>query len=155
MRHRSDDLTHTTHSLLNSVMDEEELPEPNEYIIPCGMIDVVPCNISLSAFELNRGHEIGAEKALQTAIEPLKGMYDIVLCDTGPSLGILTVNAIAASDGILIPVTPQLLSAVGLRLLIKTIQKVQKHINPAVSIEGILMNMCNYPLKLYIYKIDV
>jgi chromosome partitioning protein len=130
-------------------MDEEELPEPNEYIIPCGIIDVVPCNISLSAFELNRGHELCAETALQTAIEPIKRISDIILCDTVPSLGILTINAIAASNGVLIPVTPQLLSAVGLRLLIKTIQKVQKHINPAVTIEGVLMTMCDTRTNLY------
>jgi len=64
-------------------------------------------------------------------------MYSVILLDTGPSLGILTVNAITASDSVLIAVTPQLLSAVGLKLLIKTINKVQKHINPAVTIEGV------------------
>jgi chromosome partitioning protein len=142
-------LTQTTYSLLNAVMDDEQLPEPSEYIIPCGKIDIIPCNISLSAYELNRGHEIGTTGALQAVLEPLKQLYDIILIDCGPSLGVLTVNAIAASDSVLITVTPQLLSAVGLKLLINTIQKVQRHINPTVAIEGVLMAMCDTRTNLY------
>ncbi|MDR2729215.1 MAG: ParA family protein [Chitinispirillales bacterium] len=144
-----DSLTHTVHSLLNGVLNEDTLPESNEYIIPCEKIDVIPSNISLSAFELNRGHEIGSEKTLQMAIAPLKEQYDFILIDTPPTLGILTVNAITASNSVLRPVTPQLLSAVGLKLLVKTIQKVQKHINPNVKIEGILMAMCDTRTNLY------
>ena len=144
-----DKLTHTTYTLLNAVLNEDELPEPNEYIISREKIDIIPCNISLSAFELNRGHEIGVERALQTVIEPLREVYEIIIIDTPPSLGILTANAITASNSVLIPVTPQLLSAVGLKLLIKTIQKIQKHINPAVTIEGVLMSMCDTRTNLY------
>jgi len=144
-----DSLTHTTYSLLNAVLNEDKLPEPSEYIVSCEKIDVIPCNISLSAIELNRGHEIGCESALQSVIAPLKELYDYIIIDTTPSLGILTVNAITASDGVLITVTPQLLSAIGLKLLIKTIQKVQKHINPDVVIEGVLMTMCDTRTNLY------
>jgi len=144
-----DNLTHSTYTLMNAAPNEDKLPEPGEYIVPCEMIDVIPCNITLSAYELNRGHEIGCERALQTVIEPLRELYDVILLDCGPSLGILTVNAITASDGVLITVTPQLLSAIGLKLLIKTIQKVQKHINPNVAIEGVLMTMCDTRTNLY------
>jgi len=76
-------------------------------------------------------------------------MYEIIILDTAPSLGLLTVNAITASDSVLITVTPQLLSAVGLKLLIKTISKIQKHINPAVTIEGVLMTICDTRTNLY------
>jgi chromosome partitioning protein len=144
-----DSLVHTTYSLLNAVLSEEKLPEPSEYIIPCEKIDLIPCNINLSAFEVNRGHEIGSEKAMQSIIEPLRELYDFIIFDTGPSLGKLTLNAISASNGVLIPVTPQLLSAVGLRLLIRTIQQVQKHINPNVSIVGVLMTMCDTRTNLF------
>jgi len=150
-----DKLTHTTYTLLNAALNEDELPEPSEYIVPCEKIDVIPCNITLSAFELNRGHEIGAERALQTVIEPLRKLYDVILFDCGPSLGILTVNAITASDSVLITVTPQLLSAIGLKLLIKTINKVQKHINPDVKIEGVLMTMCDPRTNLYRDMTDI
>jgi len=77
-----DNLTHTTYTLLNAALNEDEMPEPSEYIIPCDKTDVIPCNISLSAFELNRGHEIGAERALQTVVEPLRDIYDIIIIDT-------------------------------------------------------------------------
>jgi len=144
-----DSLLHNTNTLLNAALNEDELPEPGEYIIPCEKIDVIPCNIKLSAFELNRGHEIGAERALQTVIAPLRDVYDIIILDTPPSLGILTANALTASDGVIIPVTPQLLSAVGMKMLIKTIQKIQKHVNSAVEIEGVLMSMCDTRTNLY------
>jgi len=144
-----DKLTHTVYTLLDTVLNEDSLPEPSEYIIPCEKIDIIPCNIKLSAFELNRGHEIGAERALQAVIEPLREMYEIIIIDTPPSLGILTANAITASDSIIIPVTPQLLPAVGMKMLIKTIQKIQKHVNPNVSIEGVLMSMCDTRTNLY------
>jgi chromosome partitioning protein len=144
-----DNLAHTTYSLLTAALNEEELPEPGEYIVPCEKMDMIPCNVGLSAFELNRGHEVGAERALRTVIEPLRERYDAIILDTGPSLGILTVNAFAASDRVIIPVTPQLLSAVGLRLLIRTIQRVQKYVNPAIAIEGVLMTMCDTRTNLY------
>jgi len=67
-----DNLAHTTYSLLTAALNEDELPELSEYVIPCEKIDVIPCNISLSAFELNRGHEIGAERALRAVIEPFR-----------------------------------------------------------------------------------
>jgi chromosome partitioning protein len=126
-----DNLMYTTYTLLNVALNEDKPLEPEEYIVHCEKIDVIPCNISLAAFELNCSHEIGAEKTLQMVIAPLKELYDVILIDTGPSLGILTVNAISASDSVLITVTPQLLSAIGIKLLIKTITKVQKHINPS------------------------
>ena len=147
--HNPDNLPHNTNTLLNAALNEDALPEPSEYIVPCEKIDVIPCNIKLSAFELNRGHEIGAERALQTVIEPLREVYDIIILDTPPALGILTANAVTASDGVIIPVTPQLLSAVGMKMLIKTIQKIQKHVNPAVTIEGVLMSMCDTRTNLY------
>jgi len=144
-----DKLTHTAYTLLDTVLNEDDPPKPSEYIVPREKIDMIPCNIKLSAFELNRGHEIGAERALRMVLEPLREMYEIIIIDTPPSLGILTANAITASDSIIIPVTPQLLSAVGMKMLIKTIQKIQKHVNPDVTIEGVLMSMCDTRTNLY------
>jgi chromosome partitioning protein len=86
---------------------------------------------------------------LQKVLTPLRDLYEIILIDTGPSLGVLTANAITASDSIIIPVTPQLLSAVGLKLLINTIETAKEYFNPAVSIEGILMTMCDTRTNLY------
>ena len=144
-----DKLNYTTYTLLDTALNEDNVNDIDNHIIPCEKIDVIPCNIHLSAFEFNRGHEIGAERALQTAIEPLREKYDIIIIDTPPSLGILTANALTASNGVIIPVTAQLLSAVGMKMLIKTIQKIQKHVNPHVVIEGVLMSMCDTRTNLY------
>lgn len=144
-----DHLHHTTYSLLNTILDEEDLPDPAEFILTYQQFDLIPSNISLSAIELNRGHEIGCERALKSLLDPLKSYYDYIVIDTSPSLGILTVNAITASDFVLITVTPQLLSAIGLKLLIRTIEKVKKHVNPAVRILGVLMTMCDTRTNLY------
>jgi len=146
---KPDKLTHSTYTLLNAVLDKETLPESGEYIVPCEKIDVIPCNIRLAAFETNRGHEMGVQKTLQKALAPLREQYEIILIDTGPSLGVLTANAITASDSVIIPVTPQLLSAVGLKLLINTVETVKEHFNPNVVIEGILMTMCDTRTNLY------
>ncbi|MCL2253080.1 MAG: ParA family protein [Lachnospiraceae bacterium] len=144
-----DKLTHTVYNLMDTVLDEGELPDQSDYIIPCEKMDIIPCNIKLSAYEFNRGHEIGAESALKTIIEPLREVYEIIIIDTPPALGILTANALVASDSIIIPVTPQLLSAVGLKMLLKTIKKIQKYANPDVKIEGVLMSMCDTRTNLY------
>ena len=143
-----DKLKHSTYTLMNAALNEDDLPDPGEYIIHCENIDVIPCNITLTAYEMNKG-EIGSERALQTVLKPLRDLYDVILIDCGPSLGILPVNAITASDGVLITVSPQLLSAIGLKLLIGTIERIQKHINPDVAIEGVLMTMCDTRTNLY------
>ena len=141
-------IANTVYPMLCAALNEETA-NPSDYIMPCGSIDIIPSNNKLTAFERNQGHEIGAECALQTAIEPLKELYEIIIIDTPPSLGVLTANAIIASDGIIIPVTPELFSAVGLMMLTKTIQKVQKHFNPEVQIEGVLMSMCDVHTNLF------
>lgn len=79
----------------------------------------------------------------------MKPNYDFIIIDTNPSLGLLTINALAASDSVLIPVNPQLWSATGLTQLLRIIVKVKKRINPRISIEGILMTMCNTRTNLY------
>ena len=130
-------------------MDEAEPPPPDEYIISGEYFDTIPCNLNLSGFELGRGHEIGVERALQAVLKPLKTSYDIILIDTEPSLGVLTINALTASDGILITVTPQLISAVGMKLLLETVHKIKKHINPNVEVVGAIMTMCDTRTNLY------
>jgi chromosome partitioning protein len=142
-------LTTTMYHLMQNVIEGEPLPPKDEYLVRKNNIDLIPCNISLGAIENKLIGEIGSEKTVSYIINALKDDYDYILLDTSPSLGILTVNAITASGGVLITVTPQLLSAVGLKLLIKTIQKIQKHINPTVTVEGVLMTMCDTRTNLY------
>lgn len=136
-------------NIMNAMMTDEPLPSPEEYIHSHGNIDLMPSNIELSVAEINLRDEMGGEKTLASLLEPMKPNYDYIIIDTNPSLGLLTINALAASDSVLIPVNPQLWSATGLTQLLKIIVKVKKRINPRISIEGILMTMCDTRTNLY------
>lgn len=144
-----DSLKTTILHLMNSSMEDEKLPDRREYIITRGNLDIIPCNIELSVVEVNLRDEMGGEKTLSNILETYRNDYDYIIIDTSPSLGLLTINALAASDSVLITVNPQFLSAIGLKLLIKTIIKVKKRINPRLEVEGILMTMCDNRTKLY------
>ncbi len=104
-------------------------------------IDLLPANIELSGTEISLINTMSRETILKQYIDTVRSQYDYILLDCMPSLGMLTVNALAASDSILIPVQAQYLSAKGLEQLLQTISKVRKQINPNLKIEGILITM--------------
>lgn len=81
------------------------------------------------------------ESILRTCINDLRPLYDYILIDCTPSLGMLTINALAAADSVLIPVQAHFLSAKGIELLLSTINKVRRQINPSLRVEGILLTM--------------
>lgn len=136
-------------NVMNAMMTDEPMPSSEEFIHSHGNIDLIPSNIELSVAEMNLRDEMGGEKTLTSLLEPMKPDYDYIIIDTNPSLGLLTINALAASDSVLIPVNPQLWSATGLTQLLKIIVKVKKRINPRIAIEGILMTMCDTRTNLY------
>ena len=82
-------------------------------------------------------------------LEPLKDSYDYIIIDTNPYLGLLTINALAACDSVIIPVSPQFWSATGLADLLETIFKVKRKINPLIAVDGILLTMCDERTRLY------
>ncbi|GAA4435690.1 ParA family protein [Actinokineospora soli] len=104
-------------------------------------MDLLPSNIDLSAAEVQLVSEVGREHALLRTLRPIIPEYDFVLVDCQPSLGLLTVNALAAADGVLIPLECEFFSLRGVALLIDTIDKVQERLNPKLSITGILATM--------------
>ena len=104
-------------------------------------IDLIPANISLAGLEVALVNTMNRERILKQFLEPVKGNYDYVLLDCMPSLGMLTVNALAAADAALVPVQANYLSAKGLEQLLQTINKVKRQINPKLRIEGILLTM--------------
>ena len=104
-------------------------------------VDLIPGNIELSGIEVSLVNVMSRETMLREYIGWMRPLYDYILIDCTPSLGMLTVNALAAADSILIPVQAAFLSAKGLEQLIKTISKVKRQINPGLEIEGILMTM--------------
>ena len=104
-------------------------------------VDLIPANIELAGLEVSLVNCMNREKMLKQVLEGAKYDYDFILLDCTPSLGMLTVNALAAADTTLIPVQAQYLSAKGLEQLLQTVQKVRRQINPKLKIEGILLTM--------------
>jgi chromosome partitioning protein len=104
-------------------------------------IDLLPSNIDLSAAEIQLVGEVAREQTLARAIAPVLGDYDFVLIDCQPSLGLLTINALTASHGVIIPLECEFFSLRGVALLIDTIEKVQQRLNPDLKLDGILATM--------------
>ena len=101
-------------------------------------LDLVPASIDLASAEMQLISEIGREYALKSALDPIRAQYDFVLIDSPPSLGLLTINVLTAADTTLIPVQCEYLAMRGLRMLLDTIAKVRRMLNPGVEILGIL-----------------
>ena len=129
--------------LMMAVIEEEELPERGEYIWERNGVDFIPATIGLSAVEAKLRLEMGTEKMLAAILEPLRGEYDYILIDTCPSLGALTINAMAAADEVIITVNPQLLAMIGLQDFLKTVKKIKSRINEKLDVMGILLTMCD------------
>jgi chromosome partitioning protein len=106
-------------------------------------VDVLPSNIDLAAAEVELISAIGREYILKEALTPILNQYDYVLLDTPPSLGLLTINALAVADQVIIPLQAEYLALRGMRSLLETVEKVRAKINPSLQIMGILGTMYN------------
>lgn len=106
-------------------------------------VDLLPANIELAGLEVSLINAMSREKILKQCLEPLKRDYDYILIDCMPSLGMLTINALAAADSVLVPAQPQFLSAKGLEQLLQTVNKVRRQINRNLRIDGILLTMAD------------
>ena len=114
---------------------------PIEDVILSREIDLAASSIDLAGAELALSSMIGRERALQKALLPVRGAYDYILIDTPPSLGLLTINALTASDGVIVPVQCEYLSLRGLIQLENTLTMIRENLNPDVRIKGILPTM--------------
>jgi len=104
-------------------------------------MELLPSNIDLSGAEVQLVHEVGREFVLGGVLEPLVPDYDVVLIDCQPSLGLLTVNALACADGIIVPLECEYFAMRGVALLTETIDKVSRRINPRLAMDGLLATM--------------
>ncbi len=111
---------------------------PIDDVILSNEIDVAAATIDLAGAEMALSTQIGRERALERALKPMQDKYDYILIDTPPSLGLLTINALAASDGVIVPVQCEYLSLRGLLQLERTLEMIREDINPRVRIRGIL-----------------
>jgi len=130
------ELDKTVHNLL-----VEPRASIDEVLMPTRFknLDLVPSNIDLSAAEIQLVNEVGREQTLARALHPVLDRYDYVLIDCQPSLGLLTVNGLTCSDGVVIPTECEYFSLRGLALLTDTVEKVRDRLNPKLEISGILL----------------
>ena len=136
-----DELSTTLSTLMQKAMNDQPI-QPGEGILHHAEgVDLIPANIELAGLEVALVNSMNREKMLKQVLDSAKREYDFILLDCTPSLGMLTVNALAAADTTLIPMQAQYLSAKGLEQLLQTIGKVRRRINPKLKIEGILLTM--------------
>ena len=136
-----DELPTTLSTLIQKAMNDQPI-QPGEGILHHAEgVDLIPANIELAGLEVALVNSMNREKMLKQVLDGAKREYDYILLDCMPSLGMLTINALAAADTTLIPVQAQYLSAKGLEQLLQTVGKVRRQINPKLKIEGILLTM--------------
>ena len=120
-----------------------ENASPNEVVHRTGVekLDIIPSNIDLAGAEVELVSEQNREKVLKTALSPLRNVYDFIIIDCPPSLGLLTVNALTAADSILIPIQGEFFALEGLSQLMNTIKLAKKYLNPPLEVEGVVLTM--------------
>nr|WP_276320001.1 ParA family protein [Haloactinopolyspora alba] len=128
-------------SIYNVLMDNSLRSADILQKTPVDGMDLLPANIDLSAAEIQLVTEVGREQALNRILAPLVPHYDVILIDCQPSLGLLTVNALTASDGVVVPLECEYFALRGVALLKETIEKVRDRLNPRLEIEGLLATM--------------
>ncbi|MBI4306262.1 MAG: ParA family protein [Chloroflexi bacterium] len=133
----------TLFAVLSAVLQREERPGIADIVVRTQAGDLAPSDIQLSMSDLDFSGESTSVYILNDALERVRGRYDFVVIDTPPSLGILTLNALAAADSVIVPLQVDYLAAKGLDLVLQTIGKVQSRINNFLRVEGVLLTMAD------------
>ena len=136
-----DDSNETLTALMDAVMKDEDIPSDCYIRHQSEGIDIICSNIGLAGTEVQLVNAMSREYVLKQILYGIKDQYDAIIIDCMPSLGMITINALAASDEVLIPVEASYLPIKGLQQLLKTIGKVRKQINPKLQVGGILFTM--------------
>ena len=136
-----DNLDLTIVDVIEKIVNEEDIPENFAIIHHSENVDLLPSNIGLSAAEVSLVNVMSRELVLRDYVEQIKDQYSYIILDCMPSLGVMTVNALACADTVLIPVQAAFLPVKGLQALLKTIYTVKRRLNSKLEIEGILLTM--------------
>lgn len=136
-----DELDSTLANVMERIVEDKEFESGFAVLRTDEGIDLMPSNIELSGIEVRLVNEMSRERVLKTYVDSIRDKYDYVLIDCMPSLGMMTFNALCSADSVIIPTTPEFLSAKGLEQLLGTINRVKKRINPDLKIDGILITM--------------
>ena len=138
---RPDDLPITLSTIMQNIIDDKSFDVSQGILSHSEGVDLLPSNIELSGFEVRLINAMSRERVLKTYVNEVKKNYDYVLIDCMPSLGMITINALAAADSVVIPTQPHYLSAKGLELLLRSVSMVKRQINPKLRIDGITMTI--------------
>lgn len=138
---KPDNLESTIANVMERIVEDKEI-EPGFAVVQTKEgIDLMPANIELSGIEVRLVNEMSRERVLKRYVDSKRQDYDFIIIDCMPSLGMMTFNALCSADSVIIPITPEFLSAKGLEQLLGTINRVRRHINPGLKVDGILITM--------------
>jgi chromosome partitioning protein len=138
-----DKLPFTLATAMNHIISETYFNPTDGIIHHAEGVDLLPASNNLTGIELTLAPLIGRETVLRQYVDKVRSLYDYILIDTAPTLDLLTINALAAADSVIIPVAPKYLDALGLELLLKSVAQIRRQINPKLVIDGILLTMAD------------
>ena len=138
---RADDYESTLGSVMYKIIMGEDVEHAEGIISHKEGVDILPSNISLSSLDMQLVTAMNRERIMDEYISSVRDEYDYIIIDCMPSLGMITFNALTASDSVIIPVEAQYLPAKGMEQLLHTVAKVQKYTNPDLKVEGILLTL--------------
>jgi len=136
-----DKLAATLTSVLTDIISDRDFESTAGILHHSEDVDFLPANSGLTGIELALTQIIGRESILRRYLDEVKSAYDYIIIDTAPTLDLLTINALAAADSVIIPVCPKFLDALGLEQLLKAVAQIKRQINPSLSISGILLTI--------------
>lgn len=135
------DIIETLETLMENVIYDNPLNMEETILHHKEGVDLIPSNLELSGMEVTLANAMSRECIMKNVIQDIKQSYDYILIDCMPSLGMLTINALACSDKIIIPVQSQYFAAKGMGHLLKTVSKVRKNINPELQVGGMILTL--------------
>ena len=139
--YNEEELKYTLSDLMEQSMNDEEIKTKESILHHKENIDLIPSSLNLSALETSLAYAMSREYTLRNCLSVVKKDYDYILLDCQPSLGMLTINALASADSVLIPVQSQYFALRGMTDLFKIINKVKRQINPTLKIDGALLTL--------------
>lgn len=146
--HNQDELDTTLATIMNKIIREEPLTKNEGILKHSEGVDLLPSNIDLETIEVSLINVMSRENTLKTYIDTIKSNYDYILIDCRPSLGMLTINALTASDGVIIPVQAHYLPLKGMTQLAQTINRVRLKTNPNLKIDGVLLTLADMKTRM-------
>ena len=136
-----DELDFTLATVIDTYINDGKVPYYEGILEHEEGVDFLPCNIELSGVENSLMNVMSREKILKTYVDQERRYYDFIFIDCMPSLGMMTINALSAADSVIIPTQANYLSSKGINLLLQSVSKVKRFINPDLQIDGILLTM--------------